>query len=86
MNILEQAARLTAEDRMAAYGHPRDDFGRTAALWSAYLGFPVTAQQVGLCMALVKISRLAATPDHRDSLVDLAGYARTVEMLGEVSE
>lgn len=69
-------------ERGETYGHPSDDFGRTAALWTAYLGVAVTAEQVGICLALVKVSRLAATPGHKDSLVDLAGYAECVGMLG----
>ena len=81
--ILEEAARLTSEDRQQVYGHPADDYARTAALWSAYLGTPVTALQAQMCMVLVKVSRLANTPGHRDSIVDIAGYARTYEMTME---
>lgn len=67
-------------DRQAVYGHPADDYARTAAMWSAYLGVEVTALQAQMCMVLVKVSRLANTPTHRDLLVDIAGYARTYEM------
>lgn len=78
--ILQEAQRLVHGDRQADYGHPIDDFSRTAKLWSAILGFPVTAEQVGLCMCAVKISRLC-NGLKRDSLVDLAGYAATVQMV-----
>lgn len=78
--ILDEAAKLTSQDRQAVYGHPADDYARTAAMWSAYLGVEVTALQAQMCMVLVKVSRLANTPTHRDSLVDIAGYARTYEM------
>lgn len=78
--ILDEAAQLTSTDRQAVYGHPADDYARTAAMWSAYLGVEVTALQAQMCMVLVKVSRLANTPTHRDSLVDIAGYARTYEM------
>ncbi len=77
--ILEEAARLTSGDRDGTYGPPADDYGRTAAMWSAILGIPVTAEQAILCMIAVKISRLCNSPEHRDSLVDLAGYARCYE-------
>jgi hypothetical protein len=43
----------------------------------------VSAEQVALCMMLVKISRLCQTPDHLDSVVDIAGYSRTYEMVIE---
>lgn len=80
MNILEEATRLVHGNRGADYGHPLDDFSRTAAMWSAILGTPVTAEQVGLCMCAVKISRQCNRPKD-DNLVDLAGYAETVNMV-----
>jgi hypothetical protein len=81
-SILLEAQALVHGDRQKAYGHPIDDFSRTAAMWEAILGFPVTAEQVGLCMCAVKISRQCNLPK-RDNLVDLAGYAETVNMVLE---
>lgn len=80
MNILHEADRLTSGDRNKSYGHPLTDYTRTARLWSAILGIEVTALQAQLCMCAVKISRLCHSPDHIDSLTDLAGYARTYQM------
>ena len=80
--ILQEAQRLVHGDRQADYGHPLDDFTRTAAMWSAILGYRVTAEQVGLCMCAVKISRECNRPK-RDNLTDLAGYAATVQMVKE---
>ena len=78
---LQEAQRLVHGDRGAAYGHPLDDFARTGRMWAAILGVPeVTPEQVGLCMAAVKISREVNRPA-RDNRVDLAGYAETVEMI-----
>lgn len=80
--ILAEAARLTSQDRQASYGHPRQDFERVATLWSVVLGVEVMPAQVALCMILVKVSR--ETHQHkRDNLVDIAGYARTLEMTME---
>lgn len=79
MNILEEANSLVHGDRAVDYDHPLDDFSRTAAMWSAILGVPVTAEQVGLCMIAVKLSRQVNRPK-RDNLVDIAGYAETVQM------
>lgn len=73
-SILEEAHRLVYGDRQEAYGHPADDYGRTAQMWTAILGVPVTAKQAALCMCAVKISREVNSP-RRDNLVDLAGYA-----------
>lgn len=79
MNILEEANNLVYGDRQKDYGHPLSDFTRTAKMWEAILGFPVSAEQVGLCMIAVKISRQVNRPK-RDNLVDAAGYAATVAM------
>lgn len=79
-SVLLEAQGLVHGDRGADYGHPLDDFSRTAAMWSAILGFPVTAEQVGLCMIAVKISR-QCNASKRDNLVDISGYAETVQMV-----
>ena len=78
-SILEEAHRLVHGDRGADYGSPLDDFTRTARMWSAILGAYVSAEQVGLCMIALKISRQCNKPK-RDNMVDVAGYAETVEM------
>ncbi len=80
MNVLEEANRLVHGDRNQDYGSPLDDFTRTAKMWSAILGCEVTPEQVGLCMCAVKISRQCNKPKG-DNLVDLAGYAETVNMV-----
>jgi hypothetical protein len=82
-NILTEANHLIHGARQKTYLHPWDDFGRTAKIWSAILRIPIKPEQVALCMIGVKLSRLVATPDHRDSLVDIAGYAGTYEMVCE---
>ena len=81
-SICEEADRLVSSDRNNDYGHPRDDFGRTAMIWGAILGVPVTAQQVGMCMIGVKLSREVNRPK-RDNLVDMAGYAKCVHLCNE---
>lgn len=81
--ILEEAAAATSGPRQEAYGHPYDNLGQTAALWSAQFRRTFTAEDVAVAMVLAKVSRLSRTPGHRDSLVDLAGYARTAEMIAD---
>jgi len=71
---------LVAE-RGRAYGHPRPNHERIAALWSVILGTPVTAEQVALCMVQVKVSRLIQSPDHADSIDDIAGYAEVYRQI-----
>jgi hypothetical protein len=85
MNILEQANEITGGERRDSYGHPGPDFRRVAKLWSAYLSarFPdveLEARDVPIMMVLVKVSR-EANKHKLDNLTDIAGYARTLEML-----
>lgn len=63
------------------YGDVRVNHERIAALWSAYLGYPINAHQVAVCMSLMKISRLRNTPDHEDSYEDLTGYLHIARQL-----
>lgn len=77
-SILEEAQRLTHGPRQADYGHPLDDYTRTAALVSALLEHklvsPLTAHEMALVMGCVKLSREMHS-QKRDNLTDLAGYA-----------
>ena len=80
-NILQEAEAAVYGPRQAAYGHPSENFGRTARLWTAYLGerapHGLTASDVAMMMVLVKMARLMESPEHRDSIVDMAGYTAT---------
>ncbi len=72
------AAREAVAGRQEIHGGPEDSFGRIAALWNAYLApddHQLTAFDVALMLALLKIARAITAPEHTDNLVDLAGYA-----------
>jgi len=73
--ILEEAGQCVLRDRNAAHGEPEDNFRDIASLWTAYVGFEISSIQVACMMALTKIARLKHKSAHRDSWVDLAGYA-----------
>ncbi len=78
--VLDEAAEVIKE-RGENYDHPLPNHERIAALWSVVLGTTVTPLQVVQCMIAVKLARLIATPEHRDSLVDLCGYAACAEQI-----
>jgi len=84
--VLAEAIRITDGARQADYGHPRDDFSRTALMWTGILGgklregAEVTADDVPLCMIAVKLARQSHR-HKRDNLVDIAGYSRTAAMV-----
>lgn len=79
-SILNEAKRIVHGERGENYGHPFEDFSRTAQIWSAILGIDVTPEQVALCMIGVKISREINRPK-RDNIVDGAGYFETLDMV-----
>ena len=74
-DILHTAVDLTMGDRNDAHGDPLPNHERIAAIWSVILGVEVSATQAALCMAGMKLARLAYQPTHADSAIDLAAYA-----------
>jgi hypothetical protein len=83
--ILQEAQRHVHGARNQDYGHPLDNHGRTAALWSTYLGQTITAEDVCMLNILQKISR-GMNSITRDTLVDIAGYSANVEMVQDERE
>lgn len=87
-SILQEAQRLVVGDRGHQYGRPIQDFSRTAKMWDALFseklrpGAVFAPQDVGLGMIAVKLSR-EVNKHKKDSLVDVAGYALTVQMVHE---
>jgi len=81
-DLLAEAAGIVAE-RRRQYGPARPLFTQVARRWSATLGSEVTPEQVVLCMLDVKLARLAHDPAHRDSAVDVAGYAAVLAELAD---
>ena len=89
MNILEEAELLTKGDRNKQYGSPYDNHTQTAEMVSSYLKSklvePLTPEDVCIIQILVKISRNSFA-SKRDNIVDIAGYARNIEMIQEERE
>jgi hypothetical protein len=81
-NILLEANDLVSGERTEQHGHPGPNLDRIAAMWSAAFEWDVTGEDVALAMILFKVSRAIAGKT-RDNLVDIAGYARTIEMVWE---
>lgn len=84
-SILAEADRIVSGDRGDAYGHPHDDFTRTARMWCGYLELPegtIGPRDVAMMMVMVKASR-ERHRHKRDNLTDIAGYAKTAHMVAE---
>ena len=81
ISMLLEAADVVG-DRRKIYGEPAISMAAVASRWSITLGRPVTPAEVVLCLIDLKLARLGHDPAHRDSILDIAGYAA---VLHEVS-
>ena len=87
MDITQEAQQVQTK-RQSAYGHPYDDFSRTAAMMTG-IGFrmrepstgqlrEIKAKDIPIFMILVKLSR--EVNQHKpDNLVDIIGYTKTLD-------
>ena len=74
-NQLLDACKVALNSRGQHYGKVLENHNRIAKIWSLILGSEVTEEQVALMMVGLKVARLIETPDHQDSILDIAGYA-----------
>lgn len=80
-SILDEAKEIIYGDREKTYGSPAKNLNMIAELWGAYHGVLFTAEDVCNMMILLKVARLANDPKHRDSQIDLCGYAALMERI-----
>ena len=73
--VLDEANSIVNGERANTYGGPEQSFETIAKLWGSYFGTVYRPTDVAIMLALLKIARLKNSPSHRDSWVDLAGYA-----------
>lgn len=74
-NQLLDACKVALNSRGQHYGKVLENHNRIAKIWSLILGSDITEEQVALMMVGLKVARLIETPDHQDSILDIAGYA-----------
>lgn len=85
--MLHKAEALINGDRQQDYGDKLQNFAQIAMLWQGLLATKlkvtsaITPEDVALCMMAVKMARLAKSPDHKDSILDIAGYAGCYDKL-----
>jgi hypothetical protein len=85
--VLHEAERIIYGDREQTYGHPARNLKVIAEMWNAYLGdqvcYYIQPKDVAVMMILLKAARLANDINHRDSIVDICGYAALIERCDE---
>ena len=76
-DILSAAEECVCTSRQEEYGPIENNFSLIARLWREYLDTdkPITAHDVAMMMALLKIGRIASGQAKADNYIDLAGYA-----------
>ena len=92
MSVLKEANTIIYGDREKTYGHPSKNLKTIAKMWNAYLVACGVATEgegelidkdVACLMILLKTARLGNDLDHRDSVVDICGYAALIERCDE---
>lgn len=78
-DILLKASELVSGDRDRQHGAKRQNFQNIADAWNAHFGArltsPITAAEVGVMMALMKLARTKSGELNVDDFIDCAGYA-----------
>ena len=85
--LLYRAQATIEGERQQSYGDKLQNFSQIAMLWQGILApqlsadSRITPELVALCMIAVKMARLSKSPDHEDSILDVAGYAGCYSIL-----
>lgn len=88
MSILEEALKVSGENRQRDYGHPLENHERIAAVWNVVLGKKlkpgesITPEEVVWCMIGVKLAREVNSPK-RDNSVDVCGYINCLDLIDQ---
>jgi len=81
--ILLLANKLVSGERHIQNGDKAINHKNIASLWSAYMGYEITPQNVAIMMALLKIARTKLGNNNLDNFVDGCGY---IAIAGELSK
>lgn len=80
MSKILETLQATVEERRKVYGSPKPNMQDIADLWNIVFKDKLASEQkfephdIATAMRLVKEARLMKSPDHVDSLLDIAGY------------
>lgn len=86
-SVLKDAYQIVHGDREQTYGDAGKNFRTIAAYWNTHIlaaksiEARLTEEDVCGMMILLKQARLANSPGHRDSLVDIVGYTELNDII-----
>lgn len=84
-SMLQTAEALIHGQRQKDYGNKLQNFSQIAMIWNGILAKKLkvylTPEDVASLMIGLKLARLASSPLHEDSWVDIAGYVGCVDVL-----
>jgi hypothetical protein len=91
-SVLDEAEKIIDGDREQLYGKFDKNLVAITRLWNGWLisndklasDSMLSIFDVCCMMMLLKIARLNNDPTHRDSIVDVCGYARLLEKCGQL--
>lgn len=89
-SVLQQANEIIYGEREQTYGSPDKNLVTIASYWSTHLSakyqqnIQLTIDDVTVMMMQLKIARLATSPKHEDSLVDICGYAALADRCNQL--
>ena len=72
-DLLKEARELIGGDRQTDYGDKLKNHQNIADFWSIFLKKKISAHDVAICMALVKVARLM-NQHKKDSYIDGSAY------------
>ena len=67
-------ATTLVHERGVVYGHAIYNMQRISKSVSAYIDYPIMPHDIPIINVIQKISRLAESPGHYDSVVDVCSY------------
>ena len=79
-------ATAIVHERGVVYGHAIYNMDRIAKSVGAYIDYPISAHDIPIINILQKISRLAESPGHEDSIVDICAYMAIYKMCIEAEK
>lgn len=85
LSLLQEAEMLINGQRQQDYGDKLKNFAHSAMILTGILAHKlhdaITPEDVATIMIGMKLARASKTPSHRDSWLDIAGYAGCVDSL-----